>query len=76
MLSSLPNHQRYEGEEAPAATIQPHTKGPPPSRNRVPHCKRRNDPVERSLAMVREAHQKVLAAMATLEEEIEHLTCT
>ena len=32
--------------------------------------------MERSLAMVREAHQKVLAIVSTLEEEIERLSCT
>ena len=36
---------------------------------------RRDASLERSLAKVREAHQKVLATAATLEEEIEWLSC-
>ena len=76
VLSSLPNHQRCEEEEALSPTMQPCAKGPPSSRSSTPHCKRGNDPVERSLAMVNEARQKALAAVATLEEEIECLSHT
>ena len=36
---------------------------------------RRESSMERSLAKVREAHQKALATAAALEEEIEQLTC-
>ena len=45
-----------------------------PMRSRTPGSERRETSVERSLAMVREAHQKVLAAVAALEGEIERLS--
>ena len=76
VLSSLPNHQRCEEEEAPTATAQPHAEGPHSSRSHAPHRIRKDDSVERSLAMVHEAHQKVLATVSTLEEEIGRLNHT
>ena len=66
--SSLPNHQRHEEEEAPTATAQPCAEGPHSSRSCAPHRTRKDDSVERSPAMVHEAHQKALAAVSTLEE--------
>ena len=44
-------------------------------RSRTPRRGRRGASVERSLAEVREANQKALAIAATLEEEIEWLSC-
>ena len=41
-----------------------------------PHRRRNNNSVERSLAMVHEAHQKALATILTLEKEIERLNHT
>ena len=76
VLSSLPDHQRHEKEEAPTATAWPHAEGPHSSRSSTPNRGRKDDSVERSLAMVHEAHQKALAAVATLEEEIEQLNHT
>ena len=76
VLSSLPNHQRCEEEEAPAAMAQPHAEGPHSSRSHAPHRTRKDDSVERSLATVHEAHQKALATVSTLEEEIERLNHT
>ena len=76
VLSSLPDHQRHEEEEAPAAMAWCHSEGSHSSRSSTPHRGRKDDSVERSLATVCEAHQKALATVATLEEEIERLSCT
>ena len=76
VLSSLPDHQRHEEEKAPAATAWARAEGPHPSRSNAPHRGRKDNSVERSLAMVHEAHQKVLAMVATLEIEIEQLSRT
>ena len=53
----------------------PVPEGPHFSRSGTPHKGRKDDSVERSLAMVCEAHQKALAMVATLEE-IERLSHT
>ena len=45
-----------------------------PRRSRTPRMGRRNASMERSLAKVGETHQRVLATVATLEEEIEWLS--
>ena len=58
------------------ATVQPHPGGSHSSRSSVPHRRRNNDSVERSLATVHEAHQKALATILTLEKEIKRLNCT
>ena len=76
VLSSLPNHQGHEEERAPAAMARPHPEVPYSSRSGIPHKGKIDNSVERSLAMVCEAHQKALAAVATLEEEIERLNHT
>ena len=67
MLSSLPDHQRHEEEKAPAAMARPQPEGPHSSRSSASHKGREDNSVERSLAMVHEAHQKALATVATLE---------
>ena len=41
-----------------------------------PHWERRDDSIDKSLATVHRAHQKALAAVATLEEEINRLSHT
>ena len=76
VLSCLPDHQRCEEEEAPAAMAQSHAEGSHSSRSHTPCRGRKEDSIERSLAMVHEAHQKVLATVFTLKEEIERLNCT
>ena len=76
VMASLPDSPRCEEEKAPAVTVQPHPGGSHFSRGGAPHRRRNNDSVERSLAMVHEAHQKALAMVTTLEEEIERLGCT
>ena len=50
--------------------------GPQPTRSRASGKERRESSVERSLATICEAHQKVLAVVAALEKEIERLSCT
>ena len=76
VLSSIPDHQRYEEEKAPAAMARPHPEGPHSSRSGTPHKGRKDNLVERSLAMVCKAHQKALATAAILEEEVERLSHT
>ena len=76
VLSSLPDHQGHEGEKAPAAMVRPHPEDPHSSRSGIPQKEKRDQLVERSLATVHEAHQKVLAMAATLKREIERLSCT
>ena len=76
VLSSLPDHQGCEEEKAPAAMARPCPEVPNSSRSSIPHKGKKDNSVERSLAMVCKAHQKVLAMAATLEEEIERLNCT
>ena len=67
VLSSLPDHQGCEEEKAPAVMARPHPEGPNSSRSSIPHRGKKDNSVERSLAMVCEAHQKALAMVATLE---------
>ena len=55
---------------------RPHPEGPHSSRSSAPYKGKKDNSVERSLAMVCEAHQKALATVATLEEEIERLSHT
>ena len=76
VLSSLPDHQRHEEEKGPAATARPHPESPHSFGSGTPHKGKKGNSVERSLATVCEAHQKALATVATLEEEIERLSHT
>ena len=45
-----------------------------PPRSKTPRRGRRDTSAKRDLAKVREAHQRALAAAATLEEKIERLS--
>ena len=76
IMASVPDHLQSEEDKTLEATVQPHPGGSHSSRSSAPHRRRNNNSVERSLAMVHEAHQKVLAAILTLEKEIERLNCT
>ena len=76
VLPSLEDHQGCKEEKASAATVRPCPKDPHSSRSGIPQKGKRDSLVERSLAMVCEAHQDALAMVATLEEEIERLNCT
>ena len=76
VLSSLEDHQGWKAEEAPPATVRLCPEDPHSSRSSVPQKGKKESLVERSLATVCEAHQKGLAMAATLEEEIERLSCS
>ena len=76
VLSSLEDHQGQKGEKTSAAMMRSHPEDPHSSRSGTPQKGKKDSLVERSLAMVHEAHQKALAMVATLEEEIERLSHT
>ena len=71
VVSSFKDCQGWKEEEASGTTVRPRLTDIWPSRSRTPGKGRREALVERSLATVREAHQKTLAMAANLEEEIE-----
>ena len=73
VLSSLKDHQGCEGEKASAAMVRPCPEDPHSCRSGIPQKGKRDDLVEGSLAMVCKAHQKALATVATLKEEIDRL---
>ena len=62
----------FEVEETSGTTLRPQPADAPPPKSRTPG--RRETSIERSLATVREAHQKALAVAAALEGEIERLS--
>ena len=66
----------HQGHWQTLPQLNPHAEGPHSSRSSTPHRGRKDDSVERSLAMLHKAHQKVLAAVSTLEEEVERLSHT
>ena len=74
VMASLPDSPRCKEEKAPAATVQPHPGSSHFSRGGTPHRRRNNNSMERSLAKVCKALQKVLAMVTTLDEEIERLS--
>ena len=76
IMASVPDHPCNEEDQTCEAAVQPHPGGSHSSRSSDPHRRKNNDSVERSLAMVHEAHQKALATVSTLEKEIERLNCT
>ena len=76
VLSSLKDHQGWKGQKAPTAMERPCPEDPHSSRSGVPQKGKKDSSVERSLATVHEAHQKALAMVATLKEEIERLSGT
>ena len=76
VLSSLKDHQGWKGEKTPTAMARQHLEDPHSYRSGMPQKGKKASLMERSLATVREAHQKALAVVATLKEEIERLSCT
>ena len=74
VVSSLEDCQGWEWREAPQMTGKPRSTDVWPPRSRTPRKGRRRVSVERSLAKVREAHQKTLATVAILEEEFRWLS--
>ena len=75
VVSSLEVHQGWEGSKMPQTMRKPKLTDVRPPRSRTPRRGRRDASVERSLTKVRGAHQKALAMVAPLEEEIEWLSC-
>ena len=69
MVSSFKDCQGQKEEETSGTTVRPW-----PPRSRTPGRGRRETLVERSLATMREAHQKALAMAAALKGEIERLS--
>ena len=75
VVSSFEDHSGWKQREASETAARYQSADIQPSRSRTPRRGRREASVERSLAKVREAHQKALATVATLEEEIEWVNC-
>ena len=76
IMASVPDHPWSEEDQTCEAAVQPHPGGFHSSRSSGPCRRKNNNSVEWSLGMVCEAHQKVLAAISTLEKEIERLNHT
>ena len=72
VVSSFEGHQRWKEERTPGVTMRPQSIEAWPSKSRVPG--KRETSIEKSLAPIREAHQKALAAAAALKGEIERLS--
>ena len=73
VVSTFEGHQRWKEERTPGVTMRPQSINAQPSKSRVPG--KRETSIEKSLAPIREAHQKALATAAALEGEIERLSC-
>ena len=71
VVSSFDDCQGWKQGRAPETAAQYQSTDIQPTRNHTPKRERRESLVERSLANVRNAHQKALATAAALEEEIE-----
>ena len=66
VVSSSEGCQEQKEERTPSVTARPLSINAQPSKSRVPG--KRETSVEKSLAPIREAHQKVMAAAAALKE--------
>ena len=76
IMASVPGHLWSKGGMTCEATMQPLSRGSHSSRSRAPHWERRDNLIGKRLTTVCRAHQKALVAVATLEEEINWLSCT
>ena len=76
IMALVPDHPQSEKDDTHEAVVQPHPGGSHSSRSSALHRRKNDNSVERSLAMVHEAHQKALATVSTLEKEIKRLNCT
>ena len=74
VMASLPDHPKREEDKTPEASVQPCPGGSHSPRSSTPLRRRNDNSVEQSLATVHAAHQKALATVATLEEEIQRLS--
>ena len=75
IMAKVPDNPCSGEDQMHEATAQSHPGGSDSSRSRTP-CRRNDDPVGQTLAMVGEVHQKALSTISTLEREIERLHCT
>ena len=75
VVSSLDDCQGWKRSDMPQRRREPNPTNILPARSRTPRRGMWGVCIERSLAEAREAHQKALAMVATLEEEIEQLSC-
>ena len=73
VVSSFKGYQGWKKVRTPSATARPQSFDAQPSKGRV--IGKRETSIEKSLAPIREAHQKALSATAALEGEIERLSC-
>ena len=76
IMASVPVCMQSEEGATHEAATQPPSRGSHPSRSRAPHWERRDNSIDRSLTTMHRAHQKALAAVATIEEEINWLSHT
>ena len=70
VVSSFNDCQGWKQRRAPETAARSWPKDVWPPRNQTPERRRRESSVERSLANMREAHQKALAMAVALQEEI------
>ena len=75
MVSSLEDCQGWGRGKTLQTMGEPNPTHVWPPRRRTPRRGRRDASVERSLTEVGETHQKAMVMAATLEEEIEQLSC-
>ena len=75
-MFSFNDCQGWKQRKAPEMAARSWLTDVQPPRSQTPGKGRRESSVERSLANVREAHQKALAMVAAMEEEIEQLSCS
>ena len=75
VVSSFNDCQGQKQRKAPETAARSWPTDVQPPRSQTPGRGRRESSVERSLANMREAHQKALATAAALEEEIDQLSC-
>ena len=71
VVSSLKDHLGQKGDEPLWRMEEPGPTDVCPPRSKTPRRGRRETSAERGLIKAREAHQKALATVAILEEEIE-----
>ena len=72
-VSSFKGCQGWKKEKTPGVTVRPQSFNAQPLKSRV--TEKRETSIEKSLAPIREAHQKLLAVTAALKGEIERLSC-
>ena len=76
ITSSLKDHLGWKEDESACRMEKSGPSDVLPLRSETPRRGRRDTSAERGLTVAREAHQKALATTATLEEEIEWLSCS